>query len=339
MDNGGYNRPIRGDMLDFFNERPDKLIGLRVCGDDKADLLGSKSDYICDGTADQVEINLALVEARTLGIPVILMGEFYISGSIIMKTGDYMMGFPTATIKFSNDIVGANLIMIEIQDEYPSVRLENLNLYEGDKSVTNNDVEALIETTELGMSGMCQLAMTSCILWVDYATGILSDCIQGYIQHSKIASNVSGKHGTGISIPYAYNLTIFDMLIGGLAKAISFDGDVGATTLIGVTVQGCTAAITYTGTINIIGPWVEGNKFKNSGTATITSDNTDVTVTHGLSFTPTNKNIIVYPTNSMGTATKYNVPAADIGATTFKIKVDQAPGATTATFQWIAQWF
>jgi len=137
-------------------------------------------------------------------------------------------------------------------------------------------------------------------------------------------------------IPYAYNLTLFDVLIGGLAKALSFDGDVGATLLIGVTMQGCTAAMSVTGTVNMIGPSVEGNKFKNKGTATVANGQTYVTVTHGLAFTPVASQITIEPTNNMGAANSWFIDT--IGSTTFRLNVDADPGVTTATFGWSAQY-
>jgi hypothetical protein len=71
------------------------------------------------------------------------------------------------------------------------------------------------------------------------------------------------------------------------------------------------------------------------GTATITSAATSVTVTHNLIGTPPSSgNIQVTPTNSMGSSAKFWI--SNITSTTFKINVDIAPGATTATFAWSA---
>lgn len=72
---------------------------------------------------------------------------------------------------------------------------------------------------------------------------------------------------------------------------------------------------------------------KGSGTATITSAATSVTVTHGAGYTPAAQDIIVVPTNS-----PTNDPGwwwvDTIGGTTFKINVRAVPGASTATFSW-----
>jgi nitrous oxidase accessory protein NosD len=73
---------------------------------------------------------------------------------------------------------------------------------------------------------------------------------------------------------------------------------------------------------------------ENSGTASVASGNTQVTVTHGLALTPTARHIKVTPTNNLGNASKFWI--SDIGATTFIINVDTDPGETTATFAWQA---
>lgn len=77
-----------------------------------------------------------------------------------------------------------------------------------------------------------------------------------------------------------------------------------------------------------------GYKTENYGTATVANATTEISVAHGLAATPAR--VAVWPTNNLGTAAKFWVPAADIGATNFKIKVDADPGAGTATFGWLA---
>ena len=73
---------------------------------------------------------------------------------------------------------------------------------------------------------------------------------------------------------------------------------------------------------------------ENSGEATVTSGSTSVVVTHGLSLTPTAKDIMVTPTADLGGAKKFWI--SSVGATTFTINVDAAPGADI-TFAWQAQ--
>ncbi len=68
-----------------------------------------------------------------------------------------------------------------------------------------------------------------------------------------------------------------------------------------------------------------------SSTATITSGNTYIAITHGLDITPTADLISVTPTNNLGAASEFWI--SDIGATTFRINVDTDPLAD-ATFSW-----
>jgi hypothetical protein len=68
-----------------------------------------------------------------------------------------------------------------------------------------------------------------------------------------------------------------------------------------------------------------------SGTATVASASTSVVVTHGLGYAPNASDITIIPT-LLSTSAKWWVTA--IGAATFQINVDVAPGAGTATFAW-----
>ena len=72
---------------------------------------------------------------------------------------------------------------------------------------------------------------------------------------------------------------------------------------------------------------------ESSGTASITSAATTVTVTHRLGRTPTSDQIMVWPITTLGTAAKWWVDTPT--STTFVINVDAAPGATV-TFGWRA---
>jgi len=72
---------------------------------------------------------------------------------------------------------------------------------------------------------------------------------------------------------------------------------------------------------------------ENNGTASITSGNTSVTVTHGLHTTPSIQDITVTPTNDMGNSTKFWID--NITSTTFDINVDAAPTTKSATFAWM----
>jgi len=56
-----------------------------------------------------------------------------------------------------------------------------------------------------------------------------------------------------------------------------------------------------------------------------------IAITHGLNITPSAKDISVTPINNLGVGGEFWI--SDIGATTFRINVDQDPIAD-ATFSW-----
>lgn len=76
----------------------------------------------------------------------------------------------------------------------------------------------------------------------------------------------------------------------------------------------------------------------NGGTATIASASTSVVVTHGLSYTPSARDISVVPTNNP-TTDPGNIWISNITSTQFTINCRTAPGASTATFAWHASRF
>lgn len=71
---------------------------------------------------------------------------------------------------------------------------------------------------------------------------------------------------------------------------------------------------------------------ENSGTATVAAGNTSVTVTHGVAVTPTAANVAATPSSSLGSATTFWI--SSVGATTFVINTNVAPGGSGATFSW-----
>lgn len=74
---------------------------------------------------------------------------------------------------------------------------------------------------------------------------------------------------------------------------------------------------------------------ENSGTATVANGTTSIAVNHGLSVTPGLANIALTPTNNLGSATKFWI--SGVTSTQFTVNVDVNPGATTATFVWLAR--
>jgi hypothetical protein len=74
---------------------------------------------------------------------------------------------------------------------------------------------------------------------------------------------------------------------------------------------------------------------ENKGTASITSGNTSVTVTHGLGFTPALSQISVTPTSTLASATEFWISSPT--STEFTINVDVNPAATVG-FAWGARY-
>jgi hypothetical protein len=84
----------------FGNAQP----AIIVASVDAPQVIKDAADYECDGTADQVEINAALVDAAVLasrggpsgaeqrGSVVLSGGQFTINGSILMRTGTWLQG-------------------------------------------------------------------------------------------------------------------------------------------------------------------------------------------------------------------------------------------------------
>ncbi len=71
------------------------------------------------------------------------------------------------------------------------------------------------------------------------------------------------------------------------------------------------------------------------GTATLSSGDTSVSVSHGLSTTPSTEDILVTPMQDLGSASYCYVDKSTIGASSFDIKVDADP-ETHLTFTWQA---
>jgi len=71
-----------------------------------------------------------------------------------------------------------------------------------------------------------------------------------------------------------------------------------------------------------------------SSTATITSGNTYVAVTHGLDITPATSTINIIPTNNLGDASSTIYWVSKVATTTFRINVGIDPGASGADFSW-----
>jgi hypothetical protein len=124
---------------------------------------------------------------------------------------------------------------------------------------------------------------------------------------------------SGVNVASVFNFS------GGLASASTYTGNSFRTSSTG----------TYTNTIEagtLTGTVIKDNQgyvTETSGTATIPSGSTSVTVTHGLNITPLLSSVSVTRTNAGGSSTKYWVDS--VTSTTFNINVDADPLAN-ATF-------
>ncbi|MBL8121735.1 hypothetical protein JNM87_03225 [Candidatus Saccharibacteria bacterium] len=106
-----------------------------VAADDAPTTVKNSADYVCDGTADQVEINLAIDAAFQTAaagprVGVVLVGQFFnISAAIIMKAGITLRGLGMDTILRSISM-GAGTSMIELADKnHHMTTIRDLTLY------------------------------------------------------------------------------------------------------------------------------------------------------------------------------------------------------------------
>lgn len=95
---GSSKKTTVGNLLSLVSTSP-LMVGTVVCSSDQpADVqaaVTAAGGYVCDGTADQVQINSAITDASTAtgtGLVWLTGGRFYCSGSILMKTAVWLRG-------------------------------------------------------------------------------------------------------------------------------------------------------------------------------------------------------------------------------------------------------
>jgi hypothetical protein len=143
--------------------------------------------------------------------------------------------------------------------------------------------------------------------------------------------SVGSVYGEAMGVFSDHNQIIGGFFNGTGNKTIRFNAGADNNRVIGARVI---KAIINNGANNKFSK-VDGYVTESSGTATIPSGSTSVTVNHGLGVTPSVKDCSVTPTNSLGSATKFWT--SNFTATTFTINVNADLGATTATFAWSCQ--
>ena len=145
---------------------------------------------------------------------------------------------------------------------------------------------------------------------------------------------VTETQAAGIRVNNSTDVKIFGFLSYQQPYGIYVTGTSDKVDVIDCMLEGNTTAGLYNNSTGIANRFSRNRGYvtENSGAATVASGATYIDVTHGLSATPIAGSIKLTPTNNLGSAAKYWV--SNIGATTFRVNVDTAPGATTATFAW-----
>jgi hypothetical protein len=119
------NNPAQGEVLSYDGTidkwRNDVVpsgtrgVGLLVAASNAPTAVKNAADYVCDGTADQVQINAAIAAAAytdnggiAWGLVQLSGGEFSISAPITMRTGVSLAGVGFLTVLKSNNISAPN---------------------------------------------------------------------------------------------------------------------------------------------------------------------------------------------------------------------------------------
>jgi len=153
---------------------------------------------------------------------------------------------------------------------------------------------------------------------VNSAAGIYTNSNFSTISDNYFNSDGSGTNGTQAFVFLDDNTT------GNIVDGNQFDTSNGGSGYVNVRLGANTS-----NNIRRNNGWTT----EKSGTASITSGNTSVVVTHGLSATPTLQQISVTPQTSFGSAAKFWVSTPT--STQFTVNVDVNP-AQTVTFGWRA---
>jgi parallel beta-helix repeat protein len=84
----------------------------------------SRADYVCDGNADEVEINQAITDLGTTGGTVLLLeGNYALSSKVILKPGVKISGIGHGT-----KIGGTTDIIFQVNQNCDSIEISNLTL-------------------------------------------------------------------------------------------------------------------------------------------------------------------------------------------------------------------
>lgn len=139
--------------VDDAHEELQHSVTFTVAANNSSTAEKATADYLCDGTADQVEINNAIDAARALGIgggEVVLLGGVYnIAGSILMKSYVQLEGVGRSTYLTIPNATNTTFDMIKSANEAAVVnhaRISNLCL-DGNKANQASGVNQALQLT------------------------------------------------------------------------------------------------------------------------------------------------------------------------------------------------
>lgn len=173
-----------------------------------------------------------------------------------------------------------------------------------------------------------------------YVRGAYHTIMGNYFQEIAVSGTGNDSHGIVLADGAQFVKSIANNIYNthsnmGYGIAL-LDTSSGANSIHANTITGAVTGRIRLGTalLNIVRDNI-GYLTEASGTASVANGATAGTVTHGLSATPTVKDISLTPINNMGSASKLWVASA--GATTFVVNVNTDPGATTTQYAWKAE--
>lgn len=182
-----------------------------------------------------------------------------------------------------------------------------------------------LQGTAISLQGNKHIVMGNVIVNIGKGSGVQNSVAGVYTNAnaSIIVGNYFNDDGSGSNGTEAF-VKCDNNTANNIISENQFDASNGGTGIVNVKLG--------TGTTNKISRNV-GWVTEKTGTASITTGNTTVTVTHGLSATPTLQQIMVTPQTAFGSAAKFWISTPT--STTFVVNLDANP-AQTVTFGWRA---
>jgi parallel beta-helix repeat protein len=260
-------------MKDDIEELPRRTATLIVAASDSKDK--SRADYVCDGTADQAEINQAINDLPTNGGKVLLLeGTYNISASItILKNNVTLEGQGAGTKLFL--VNGANCNVIQVGNgstALEGIRIANLRI-DGNKA------------NQTGTShGIYFNAGPTCLI----TKSVVENCI------------IEGCYDNGILLFYSKNNTITGNQINSNGSCGIYLAALSNNTIIGNQINsngGCGIYLYYTGNNTVTGNQINSNSSYGiylyyTGNNTITENQVNANDSYGIYLYYSNNNTI-----------------------------------------------